>query len=362
MITKNIFSVGAQKMLFYPERLKDWRHNKPIVPITLEIQPSERCNHHCPHCQGKFSLERFDALGRSRHGAFLDFSLIDTIWELPPEGVVISGNTGDPLVHPEIGQLLLELKKHALPSVLITNGQLLNPYLSELIVRTCRGVRVSVDAFDPHSFAITHGANNKSWQDLMGNISDLVEAKKNFTDSQCHIGMGFLTSVQSKDWMLSATSLAKSLGVDYIQFRPYHYDTTDVIDSLRKCEMLEDKHFKVYSSYQKYYKLDDCFDRSFKSCQASWFYTVLDASGDLYICCHNVGREDAKMGSLKGMSWKSFVFSNLRRDIIQGFTTGMCIPNCRLRTQNEMLIEYYKNPQLISSVETKEIVQHAPFL
>lgn len=361
MITKNIFSTGAQKLFLYPERIDNWQNGKPIVPITLEIQPSERCNHHCPHCQGKFALDRLDALNRSRNGALLDLTLLETIWELPPEGIVISGNTGDPLMHPKIDKLFVELSDHSIPTVLITNGQLLNQYLADLIVQICRGVRVSVDACDDHTFALTHGVRN-AWQSLLNNISALVEAKRHYAKSLCHIGIGFLTSALSKPWMLQATVLAKSLGVDYIQFRPYHYDTTNVIDTLKECEELESGNFKVYSSYQKYSRLGDCFDRSFTSCQAAWFYTVLDARGDLYICCHNVGNKDAKVGSLKDGTWKEFISSKLRRDVIQGFTTGQCIPNCRLHTQNEMLMELSKNPQIAPLVVSTEIMQHAPFL
>jgi pyruvate-formate lyase-activating enzyme len=237
MITQNIFSTGAQKLLFYPQRIDNWQNGKPIVPITLEIQPSERCNHHCPHCQGKFALERLDALNRSKNGALLDLSLLKTIWELPPEGIVISGNTGDPLLHPEIDKLLMVLGDRSIPSVLITNGQLLTSDLADLIVQICRGIRISIDAYDEHSFALTHGVKN-SWPRLMENISALVETKRKYPASHCHIGVGFLTSARSKPWMLPATHLAKSLGVDYIQFRPYHYDTTDVIDALNSCEEL----------------------------------------------------------------------------------------------------------------------------
>jgi radical SAM protein with 4Fe4S-binding SPASM domain len=131
---------------------------------------------------------------------------------------------------------------------------------------------------------------------------------------------------------------------------------------LRQCESLEDGHFRVFSSYQKYSQLGDCFDRSFNSCQAAWFYTVLDAKGDIYICCHNVGREEAKLGSLKEETWKTFVSSNLRREVIQGFTTGKCIPNCRLQTQNELLLDFSKHPQQSPIPLTQEIIHHAPFL
>jgi radical SAM protein with 4Fe4S-binding SPASM domain len=360
MITNNIFSLGAEKLLMYPERIRDWQMNKAIIPVTLEIQPSEQCNHHCPSCQGKYILGAINALKRSRFGPNLDLSLLDSIWECPPEGIVISGNTGDPLMHPEIDRLLSELKAHFMPCVLITNGQLLTKQLSKLIVDTCQGIRISLDAFDHFSFKLTHGVGKNCWDKLMENIEKLVLTKNN-NNSQCLIGLGFLTSRKTKAWMMPATELAKSLGVDYIQFRPYHFDTTNVLRTLKICESLEDDNFRVFSSFQKYSNLGECFRNGLESCQAAWFYTVLDARGDLYICCHNVGKKNAQVGSLTKESWKTFISSPRRHKIIRDFRDERCIPNCRLQTQNEIL-RNIANISPPSFNMSKEIMQHAAFL
>ena len=337
MIETNIFSTGAQKLLFFPNEIKSWQNCEAVTPITLEIQPSEICNHHCPQCQGFIVPSNNHENAKPMRGCLLNLSLLDSVWNSPPRGIIISGNTGDPLLHPEIKDLLTTIKNFSIPVVLITNGQALTESVAKIIVDTCVGVRISLDAFNDRSFMITHGMNSNNWKQLLRNITLLVNMKRSKANSNCLIGIAFLTNEQTKEWMIPATKLAKKLDVDYIQFRPYHFDRTDVIKILKNCEKYENNHFNVFSSYQKYSMLGEGLSQRSKNCQAAWFYTVIDARGDIYICCHNIGNSEAMLGSLKYQSWNMFIKSGRRRDIINNFSTESCIPNCRLQTQNELL-------------------------
>ena len=101
----NIFSSAAQKLLCYPEKLQAWLKGQPFAPITLEIHPTERCNHRCPQCQSTFAMPGGEARKRARQGYDLDLSLLDSVWKDPPKGVVLSGHTGDPLMHPQLNRV-----------------------------------------------------------------------------------------------------------------------------------------------------------------------------------------------------------------------------------------------------------------
>jgi MoaA/NifB/PqqE/SkfB family radical SAM enzyme len=361
MPSENIFSSGALKLLYYSQKINQWEENRAIIPITLEIQPSERCNHNCPNCQAQFCLKKKETRERAKSGIFLNLSLLDSIWDFPPEGIVISGNSGDPLTHPHIYELIQTITIKSIPFVLITNGGNLTKRITDLLVKGSSGVRISLDACDAKSFSLTHGVNSNEWERVLYNISNLVNNRKSSPDSKCMIGLGFLTSKQSSDWMFKATKLAKTLGVDYIQFRPYHYDVTEINQQLTECKKLENDSFKVFSSDQKYSRLGDC-SRGI-GCQAAWFYSVLDARGDLYICCHNVGNKDASIGSLADDNWKNILESTKRKSVINDFSKVNCIPNCRLHTQN-LLLEKIWNQQIIPSPEINDIQikNHAPFL
>jgi MoaA/NifB/PqqE/SkfB family radical SAM enzyme len=357
----NIFSSGSQKLLLYPQRIYDWQKHKPIIPITLEIQPSEQCNHNCPSCQSQYSLGKTNAKEKSINGQFLDPSKLDSIWKLPPEGIVLSGNTGDPLLHPKIDEIIKKIDENHIPLIMITNGQAITENLAQHILQSCRGLRISLDAADENSYSISHGVSTNNWNDIIEKISIIVKMKKNLINSNCSVGLGFLTSSRTKHLMFEAANLAKSLGVDYIQFRPYHYDYTDVTRELLDCQNLENNKFKIHASFQKYSRLGDCI--SGLGCQASWFYTVLDACGNLYICCHNVGKEDAKVGSLVDGNWDEFIFSQKRSQKIETYNKEFCIPNCRLFTQNHLLHELRsKNSPPLAPSLNKQIVFHAPFL
>src|SRR5262249_62203079 len=101
----NIFSASSAKLGMFPDELLGWRTGEAITPITLEIQPSEQCNHRCPKCQAQFSLSRQEHRTRVKAGQHLDLGCLEGIWERPPRGVVLSRNSGDPLLHPRLGQL-----------------------------------------------------------------------------------------------------------------------------------------------------------------------------------------------------------------------------------------------------------------
>ncbi len=357
----NIFSSGASKLFLFPKKIENLKNNKAIIPTTLEIQPSERCNHFCPNCQSKIEFSKEVANEKKLNGVFLDFSILASIWEYPPDGIIISGNTGDPLLHPQITDLLQTIKNNNIPMVLITNGQNLNFKISKIILKCCTGIRISIDSYNSVSFSNTHGGSYSQWNKLLSNLKLLIKLK-NELNSKCLIGYGYLTNKNTKEGMLNATKLAKKLNFDYIHFRPYHFDETSINKELKNCSYEETKDFKVYSSDQKY-KLLNNPKRNYKKCLGAWFYTVIDPNGELYICCHHIGNQKAYLGSLLKNNWHDIIYSNSREKTINEFNTTNCLPNCRLHTQNELLNNLLldKNSNY-KKIENKLIISHGSFL
>lgn len=356
----NIFSAGADKLLTFADRIAQWQAKESFVPVTLEIQPTERCNHHCPGCQSFYSLSSDDVHSKARTGFDLDIDLLAPIWRNPPAGVVISGNTGDPLLHPRIEELLNILKERAIPTVLLTNGEALTESIARAALNACTGIRISLDAQDEDHFRRVHGSRF-GWPKVLKAIRLLVSTK-NVVGSDCLVGIGYLTNKQSRSGMVPATRLAGQLGVDYIQFRPFHYDTAELNVEFEQCnEMANNTKLRVFMSDQKYDRMRD-FHRSYSHCQGSLFSTVLDARGDFYICCHHVGRASARVGSIVQENWLSFLDSHLRRDALGSFPMNHCPPLCRLHTQNEVLDQIATEYPPSQNVLTEEIRRHACFL
>jgi len=344
MKTTDVYNSAERKLLSYPEKLCDFLKNKPVAPIALEIHPSERCNHRCPECQGKFAYDSYENVASL--GEFLDFKLLDKIFrekKYRPKGVIISGNTGEPLLHPDITYLFKKLKKLEIPFVLITNGGLINEKNAPLIAKSCEGMRVSLDAYDKASFLQTHGSHQ--WERTLDNIKLLVSVKK-----RKKIGIGYLTNWETKRGMVKATRLAKSLKVDYIHFRPFHFQFYNIEKELKECLSYADRNFKVFYPVYKY-KMNV---RTYKKCQAAWFYSVLDPKGDFYVCCHHIGRKKALIGNLRDLSWPECI--KAKKKNIGKFALDDCIPNCRLHLHNTFLNSLQEVPLNCKPVE------HAPFL
>lgn len=357
----NIFSAAGAKFAAFSDRINLWQSGKPVPPITVEIQPTEQCNHSCPHCQGHFALSQADARLRATRGEHIEISSLDTFWHDPPNGVVLSGNTGDPLLYPRIEELIDALYRYRIPTVLITNGEAFTSKLAKKALAACRGIRISLDAYDAASFERTHGRPNSSWLNVLDSIQLLIWNNRR-AGLHCSLGIGYLTGRNTASGMLPATALARELGVDYIQFRPFHFDSTDVGQEILECRKLEDQQFRVLASDQKYGRFNNQ-ERGYDVCHGSWFFNVIDARSDVYICCHHIGRPKARIGSLRSLTWKELISSARRQAVIARFPAPSCVPLCRLHAHNEYL-ERVRSAHKSFSPEPiqDEIAYHAMFL
>ena len=114
----------------------------------LRISVTDRCNFRCPYCmpRGKFG-EDHTFLPRR---AFLSFDEIEKVvlacMELGLEKVRLTG--GEPLLRPDLPDLVSLLSKHKIDLALTTNGSLLRRNAQSLADAGLSRVTVSLDALD----------------------------------------------------------------------------------------------------------------------------------------------------------------------------------------------------------------------
>lgn len=358
MSNQNFFSQGSEKIYYFEERLKRFLTKDVINPVVVEIHPTERCNHGCPQCQAIYAVSTTKKNMLKKRGADMDFTILEGLWETQLEGIVISGNTGDPLMHPDIGSLLDSIKEKNIPCLFFTNGQNLTEDIARKIFTTCRGVRISLDAHNADLYQKTHGVVKQAWDQVIANIKMCVGIKEELNHF-CDFGIAYLTKELTREGMVPATCLARDIGVDYIQFRPFHFTFDDVTKELSMCEKLQTKKFKVYGSYQKY-DLFHSIQRDYDTCHGANFYNVIDACGDVYMCCHTIKNSQAVLGNMYEKSWQEIIKS--KQDVISQFSVADCIPLCRLHGVNTSL-EKVKRMGEIPNIELSEAVKkHVMFL
>jgi MoaA/NifB/PqqE/SkfB family radical SAM enzyme len=135
-----------RKMCSFERRLREAQMiakalKSPRHPILAQIIPIRRCNLSCAYCN------EFDSVSEPVPTAEM-LHRIDLLAALGTAIITFSG--GEPLLHPELDELIRHIRRHGCLAVLFTNGYLLTP---ERIKRLNRAgldhLQISIDNLRP---------------------------------------------------------------------------------------------------------------------------------------------------------------------------------------------------------------------
>lgn len=316
--------------------LKNW--NPP--PISVEIDPSNVCNHDCVWCM-------FEEFKKKKPAMLPTKTMLALITELAEGGVksVTFTGGGEPLMNPGTLDALNEAYKNGLEVGLVTNGGYLTPYVAKIAVRTCSFVRISLDAATETTHYTTHRPKNPGRDDfttIVKNIKTLV-AMRNDAKSNLTIGIAFLVHPHNYFEISSATHLAKVLGTDYIQIRPVYIagfkpalEMRDLIErEIKRAVAMADKNFAVFPILHRFDEMSE-IDRTFTRCLAHSLLGVVGADSNLYLCCQLRGDPRFSFGSLERDSFFDIWRSKQRQQVIKCINLEKC-PPCRYIKYNEIL-------------------------
>lgn len=313
------------------KRVADWANGDNVGPITVEIDMTNKCNSRCPGCAG----------GRTGNENLPNpVGLIDQLVSLGSEGLIFTGG-GEPLADKRTPEMIEYAKQEGLEVALITNGLLINEENAEIIVDNCTWVRVSLDASSADDYLKTHGLPEESFLDACNGIRTLARAKRE-RDSQCTIGVGYLTRKDLLAGMYNAAAISKLMGADYIQFRPFHGDTTPIDKQLSDCMGLEWGGFRVLWSKHKYDGAKNGVKRDYDKCYGQQFAAVIGADGKMYVCCHMRGKEKYVIGDTNKASIQEIWDSEQRQKVVENIDFSECVPFCRCDTFNRILYQVKK--------------------
>jgi len=321
------------KIMWHPDRIGEWLGTGHTKPISWELDLTNRCNHKCPDCPGGRNTDEDLDLESAK-------DYINQMKLFGGKSIVLTGG-GEPLMNP----IATEIIKYAVYSKgidvsFITNGSLIDEHNAWSILRYCTWVRISLDAGSPASYQFTHGCGEKMFYKVLENIKLLVEirARGNF---DCTIGVAFLTAAKTRKDMVKFTRLVRPLGVDYVQFRPYWWDYTQVTKELAKCKKLERRGFTVLKSANKYDHLTE--QRPYHVCYGHHFAGVINIH-TLYLCCHFRGKQKYKLGDLREAKLSDIWDSERRKQVYEMIDYSDCFPVCRCDRFNRILWNLKEHP------------------
>ncbi|MEM5829485.1 MAG: radical SAM protein [Candidatus Aenigmatarchaeota archaeon] len=219
------------------ERLLEWGRGKTQGPLSIHLDPTNRCNLRCRFCWQR-SHERFGWLDRKNE--LPEKKLLEVVREaaeLKVKDWLISGG-GEPFVRlSTTTKLMVEIKKHGMYGDIITNGTLLDEiHIRKIVEAGWDVMRFSVNAPDEktHDFMVDC---KRSYQKVIENIKTTQKIKKKLGKETPVIG--FNTVITSKNYFLfpSLVDLLEELGGKILNVQTIIlYDKVEKIWSLNEEE------------------------------------------------------------------------------------------------------------------------------
>lgn len=227
---------------FYPESVMDYvsaLRQSDCFPVRVDIDVTQACNARCSFCFSRpyqRSGYRGKWIGKEQ--------LNQVIGELGKNGTktIRFCGGGDPLVHPEIMDLLPIVNANGMRLCVISSLDLMNDRTSEAIFEHVDHLRWSVNAASDDTRIAIHrpgqGANLLS--ESFKKIGSLIRRSVGQLSGKRRpmIWATFLVLPENVNEMFSAAKHLKEIGVDSISFRPVYHGygkgwTEDQLKTLR---------------------------------------------------------------------------------------------------------------------------------
>jgi MoaA/NifB/PqqE/SkfB family radical SAM enzyme len=170
--------------------LKSRRH-----PIEAQIIPIRRCNLSCTYCN------EFDSSSKPVPTEEM-IHRVDLLAALGTATITISG--GEPLLHPELDEIIKKIRSHGMLAGLITNGYLLTPQRIEQLNRAgLDHLQISIDNVKPDD------VSKKSLRVLQKKLRLLAELAQFDVNVNSVVG----SSIRTPEDALTITRCALDLGL-----------------------------------------------------------------------------------------------------------------------------------------------------
>jgi radical SAM protein with 4Fe4S-binding SPASM domain len=294
------------------------------VPPILTIEPTVRCNLHCPQCitgMGKIHREQ-DDLNLDIFKQIIE-EIGDRIWYL------LLFNQGEPFLHPDFIEFIRLAKQKRIYVTTSTNGHFFNDEnsVAQFIASGIDTVIVSLDGADLDTYASYRQGGD--FQRVLQGVENLLSIRRKLKAKTPKIFFQCLVTRKNEHQLDQLKELAKELGVDRLLLKTFQLESiktgSDFLPTRIEWRRYRIQKDKITIKNQRH-----------KSCARLWYSSVILSDGRIVPCCfdkngsYEIGRIDQSTSFQK--IWHSKAYHKFREKILKGsMTIGIC-HNC---TQNQ---------------------------
>lgn len=343
---------NSMKALMWREQLEGIARQKFLPPVTVDTDPTNRCNYECIWCNA------FDYMAGSKHTlseAHL-LKLADFYKEWGVHSTCIAGG-GEPLLNPGLNAFLERLHHNGIQAGIITNGSIMTDDNIDVIARTCRWCGFSVDAGTPETYTKVKGFKEKKFfNKVIENIRKLTK-KVSDLETHCDVAFKFLLHTLNAEEIFEAAKIAKSIKVRDFHLRPVGWDNLTVtrdkgtisfdnlMENINKqigaAMGLEDENFHFYGIRHKF---NPNLKRkiNFSRCWAPPLLATFGADGKCHLCFDMRGRKDLILCSHDPDPREILKVwgSQFHKDMIAKIDPKTC-PRCTFGPYNEIVEQVF---------------------
>ena len=279
-------------------------------PVLVHIVPMRRCNLACTYCNEYDKTSDPVEIGEM-------LKRIDKLAEFGSSVITISG--GEPMMHPQIYEIIDRIRYHGMIAGLISNGYYFQPEkIKKLNEVGLDYLQISIDNVNPDD------VSKKSLKVLDGKLKNLAEHAKFKVNINSVVGGG----VANPDEALIIANRARELGFSSTVGVIHDGDGLNKGLTPREKEVYKEIKAKGASSYARWNwfqdKLVDGGEYDWK-CRAGARYLYVDEAGIVSWCSQQRGTP--------GISLHEYTHSDMRREYItekmvrSDLHNSMCSPS-----------------------------------
>ena len=325
------------KIINHMDRVQAVLRGELPPPVTLEIDPTNACNHSCIWCID--SIHRQDnPSSLSREQAL---SVVEQASELGVRSLVIKGG-GEPLVYPHIAELLRKARAEGFEVGVITNGERILDH-AEVIRETCSWLRISLDSGSAEVHRTVHRPGNP---DAFDKIHEGIAA----VSDKVFCGIIYIVHPLTFHEMPLAARRVKETNCRYIAYKRVIAERelfdAEMLMNIEsnylfarrqyECEDFAVMGFRIYNFR------DGLNKKPYDICLGHHMVGVLCANGEVYACCSTRGNAAYSYGNINEQSLKEIWHGDRRREVLGKIARKECNRLCVGHT-SYMRYDHYNN-------------------
>lgn len=315
-----------KKIFFHLDKLYEYLTTGDTYPIRLLTGFTDYCNHNCIWCYSAYSTHDDIIVledgtrqhkRKKREERVIDSDvLLRFLGEARAKGLrsVSIVGSGEPLLHPQSGEMMVEIGKMGLDFGVFSNGQKMADGHFEAIVQYATFFRFSLDAADSETHKRLHGPG-ANFDQVIANMKRLIAERNARGRSLPTIGAQFIVSQFNAEGMISFTRQMRDIGIDYVVFKPMYENPintnrakntmtqAEALEKLEGVKQYETKRFTVYDKGGEQFRnvlTHQQFNGAsyYQRCMSHQFLPSLHANGNIYICPELGGRKEFVIGNI----------------------------------------------------------------